>query len=195
MASAILITFIITWFFYRISKSGERYSVITSLIEELKIHSEWMEGDYPPNKVPKEWKNSSYLVLKLSTVATDLTIEKAGAVFLNPDLIAELTNYRQKVESFKQLIDSAMNFQADTELWKNKVNTSYKKRIDFLITRIHEKGVGTSTDSDSARATFIRVREKLNIEAKFRWNLFLWFFTGINIYGVYRLFRRLKTNS
>lgn len=182
-----IIAFLVAWLFYRISKSSERYSVIASLISELKVHNNWMSGDYPPKTTPASWKNISYLVLKLSTVAIDLTIEKAGALFLNPKLIVELTNYRQGVESFNQLVDSAMNFQSNSELWRNKNVDNYKKRMVYLTERIHKKGVGSSLDSDSARATFVRLTNELAKEAGFKgwFHLVIWFSTGFNFYTFY----------
>lgn len=175
---------LITWIFYRIGKADERNTVLESFAKEIGIHSQWMSNQYPDHVfTDSNWRNLNYIVFKLSTVAIDNAISKGPSLFLNKDLVTELVIYRQLVNNFNQIIESAQQFQSGSDLWKNKKPPKkLADRMAELTGLIHWYGIGNSMQSSSAHNAFDRINHNLQDERNTRIIGMIWFITSINLF-------------
>lgn len=124
---------------------------IDALKVELTLHSEWFGNEYPNDVVPEgaEWEKLGRLPFKLACSAVDAAL--ASPRDFGPDGNKALVEYRQAVETFNQLVDASMQFQANPELWAPDAPEHLVERQRRLTARIHWKGIGTA-DGDAAHA-------------------------------------------
>lgn len=186
---ALIAAFLVAWTFYRLAKREERSIILESLTKELNLHSYWMNGQYFTSIFSDpSWKDPKYIVFKLSTIAIDNAISKGALIFLNKDLVLDLTVYKQKVSQFNQLVDAAQQFQSNINLWQRKnINKKLLVRMAELTGTIHWYGVGNSSESYSAHNAFMRVHLALEEEKNTKLFWFIWLLFAINLFRIKKL--------
>ena len=174
---------IVAWIIYRAGPWNERRGVIRGLEAELDMHGTWVGSPYGDND-RGSWPNPDYMVYKLATVATDNAIARGPSLFLNTDLTIILVRYRQVVGHLNQLIDKAMDFQANPELWDGSAPPDMVKSAIQLIESIHIQGIGDLTLAypAGAHAFYKIVMTQLDLEKKTKVLPVIWALTGINLF-------------
>jgi hypothetical protein len=182
-----VIAILVGWLIWRLGVWTQRRSVIDSLTKELDLHKGWVGNQYYNGIIPagSNWHLLSYVVFKLSTEAVDNAIAQGPSLFLNKQLITQLIGYRQRVNQFNQLVDAAMDFQANPDIWKPRPNRALVKRMLDLTCQIHWYGISNSNEP-LTYTYFVLVNQELEIEKSTKVLPFLWFLLGINLLGVKR---------
>lgn len=182
-----LFAIIASWLIYRLGVWTERNRVLLSLSKELELHAAWLNSSYEDGKVADPgWNEKSYIVFKLSTVATDHAITVGPNLFLNKNLIESMVGYRQRVSQFNQLIEAAMIYQANYDLW-----TRGSEDVDLhmmnLTGQIHWYGIGTNNSNRQfGHYYYLKVKHELQQEQSSIFLPILWFLTNLNLFRVKR---------
>ncbi|MFH1535511.1 MAG: hypothetical protein ABIC96_00345 [Patescibacteria group bacterium] len=174
---------IITWFIYRFGIWSKRISVLNSIQKELELHKDWVNPEYTTNvSYDPSWKDLGYVVFKISTVAIDNAITQGNDVLLNKDLLESLIGYRQRVVQFNQLIDEAINFQSNPELW-DKPTKKLQNRMLELTCQVHWYGIGDS--KQPLTHTYLKLtKQNLQKELDSKFIPLIWLITNINFFGI-----------
>jgi hypothetical protein len=181
-----LLGLLIIWLVYRLGKADERRGVLRGLREELRLHALWVGNAYPPPAViPDDWKERTYMVNKLSTIAVETAVARGPALFLNRDLLTALVGYRQAISHLHQLIDSVMLLQANPELWRPAPSPQLLDRIMELTTAVHVYAIGTD-NSGAAHQHFRQLLQALQGEMDTRVLPVVWILTGLNFFRLKR---------
>lgn len=154
--------------------------MLEGLRNELSLHKAWVGTAYP-GTMHGTWTDPSYLVHKLGTVAIDDAIVRGPGVLLNPQLGINLVVYRQVVGQFNQLIDEAMLFQANAELWRANPPQAITDRMIELIEAVHIAGIGDLTAQKAAHWYFTQTETELLRELNYRALPIVWAVTGLNL--------------
>ena len=179
----------VVWIVYRLERWSTRAAVLEGLRNELSLHSLWVGKPYPL-ALHGSWKEKTYLVHRLGTVAIDDAIVRGPGILLNRQLGINLVIYRQVLTHFNQLIDQAMAFQARPELWVANPSKHMVDHMLELIEAVHLAGIGGDQDGDNKAAHwyFKHVETELEQEDKIRVMTVVWGVTAIN----FRFLRRWR---
>jgi len=175
-----LLGILVVWAVFRLDRWGQRTAVLDGLRNELGLHKAWVGTAYP-GTMHGTWTDPSYLVHKLGTVAIDDAIVRGPGVLLNPQLGINLVVYRQVVGQFNQLIEQAMLFQANAELWRANPPPAITARMIELIEAVHIAGIGDLTAQKSAHWYFTQAEAELVRELNYRALAIVWAVTGVNL--------------
>lgn len=174
---------VISWLIYRLGVWAERDRVLLSLSKELELHGSWLSSSYEDGKVLAPWKEKSYVVFKLSTVAVDNAIVVGPSLFLNSSLIESLVGYRQRINQFNQLIDSAMTYQANSGLWQKENQGIEDDRMTMLTGLVHWYGIGVNNpERPFGHFYYLQVRKEIESERSSIFLPIVWFLTGFNFF-------------
>jgi hypothetical protein len=175
-----LLGVLVVWAVFRLDRWGQRTAVLEGLRNELSLHKAWVGTAYP-GTMHGTWTDPSYLVHKLGTVAIDDAIVRGPGALLNPQLRINLVVYRQVVGQFNQLIDQAMLFQANAELWRANPPPAISARMIELIEAVHIAGIGDLNAQKAAHWYFMQTETELLHELKYRGLPIVWAVTGLNL--------------
>ncbi|HLQ16808.1 MAG TPA: hypothetical protein VK256_13250 [Candidatus Eisenbacteria bacterium] len=152
-----------------------------ALRQELNLHVMWARGPYTKGAVQNEWWKSNYkgMVFRLSTVATDSAITNGPDLFLNPQLLVAVVEYRQAVAHLNQLIDQAMSFQAHTELYRHWPSRHFKQRMIELLDKVHYDGIGDAKQ-EVVHFHYVKLDKELRCEESLRLRVFFWVLIGLH---------------
>ena len=180
-----LVAILVAWWIYRSQQSGERRGVLDGVDAELRLHASWVSAPYQFDCWPSSdtwWAKERLsdlsnrqpvpLVNRLSTVAIDAAIAQGPALFINPQLVYALVQYRQRAEQLNQLIDNAMSFQSSTELWKDRPVPELIEHFAFATAWIHWIGIGSLNNPenrDGAHRHFVIAAIELEREKNAGW--------------------------
>ena len=193
----LVVGFVVVWIAYRLQRREEREGVLSALIAELKLHEDWVgRGGYPRSMwagySETWWKGKpgeiDTLVFKLSTVATDSSIQVGPSLFINRDLVRALVNYRQRAHQLNQLIDDMAAFRATSQLWLPPSDdqrseaqlVALRGRLDGLARGVHEGGIGDDA-GDGANHHYHELRRALRAERTSScWRRWGWFWLALS---------------
>jgi hypothetical protein len=179
-----LLGVLVVWAVYRLERWNVRRAVLEGLTYELSVHNRWVgEGKECAKDMTGNWKEKTYLVHRLGTLAIDDAIVRGPEILLNRQLRINLVVYRQVLTHFNQLIDQAMAFQAIPELWVAKPSPDIEKHMLQLIEAVHIAGIGASAEEENRAAHwfFMQVVPELEREAKLGAWARIWGVTGFDL--------------
>ena len=173
---------LVAWFVYRGAKLSERNGVLAALRQELQLHQMWAKGPYPrgvTQPAQEWWRTISPrgTVFKLTTAATDSAVVNGPDLFLNRGLLVALVEYRQVVGHFNQLIDRAMLFQANPQLFRLWPSPRLKARMIDLLSSIHYEGIGDDK-TEAVHFHHAKLDKELRCEESLRLRVALWVVIG-----------------
>src|SRR5262249_8068500 len=114
-----------------------RSGILAALVAELDLHGSWFGTEYPKEVTPDDawWSDPKRTVLKLGTFAVDQAL--SNAELFSDQTVVALTDYRQRVWAFNQLIQRAMLFQANAALWEENPSPALLERMQRLSAAVH----------------------------------------------------------
>lgn len=183
---------VVAWWIYRSQQSAARRGVLDGLTAELSLHASWVGHSYRFEEWPSAdtwWSKEELaklapvpLVNRLSTVAIDAAIAQGPSLFINPQLVFALVQYRQRAEQLNQLIDNATGVQQSPDLWLKTPNSELMEHFAQVTAWIHWIGIGTLNDRinrDGAHRHFVAAALQLERERSAGlWSRFAWFSYG-----------------
>ncbi len=183
-----VISILIAWVIYRLGVWIQRRAVLKSIGDEINLHANWVESEYSTNKTfDPAWKSPTYVVFKLSTTAIDYAIQSGPSLFLNDSLITALVGYKQRVNQFNQLIDAAMTYQANLELWVKNPKKRTLDRMHELTCQVHWYGIGDKNE-DLTHAHFKYLQSELQKEIDSKIFPLIWLITNVNLFWLKKPF-------
>lgn len=187
LSSTTFLTILAAWIIYRVGVWNERNNILEGIKKEIDLHKSWVGNPYYDGVIPQNsnWHHKNYVVFKLSTVAIDNAIEKGPGIFLNNNLLNQLIGYRQQINQFNQLIDVAMMFQSNSELWKSKPDKSLELRMVEVTEQIHWYGINNSNKPFAYRY-FKSVTKELKLERESKVLPIIWLLLNINLFSIKR---------
>jgi hypothetical protein len=174
-----LIAVVVAWLVFRIDRWDAREGLIRALETELAMHRLWVGSPYRADSVGT-WPQPDYMVFKLATVAVDEGIVRGGSLFTNPGLVISLVGYRQAASNLTQLIDKAMYFQANPELWVKDPPDALVEYMVKLTEAIHIQGIGDDELRVGAHAHYRQVLAELKRERESRLLPAVWFLSSLH---------------
>lgn len=188
-----ILSVLVVWVVYRLDRWNVRRAVLEGLTYELSVHNRWVgEGKEYTKDMRGQWKEKTYLVHRLGTVAIDDAIVRGPEILVNRQLRINLVVYRQVLTHFNQLIDQAMAFQAAPDLWVAKPSSDIENHMFELLEAVHIAGIGASAHGENKAAHwyFMQVVPELEREqVKLRVWARLWGVTGFDLQFLGRWFK------
>jgi hypothetical protein len=174
---------LLAWLVYRGGKASQREGVIAALRQELKLHVMWAKGPYTKGvtQPAQEWWRTLSprgIVFKLTTEATDSAIANGPDLFLNRRILVALVEYRQAVGHLNQLIDRAMLFQANSQLFRLWPSPRIKARMTEVLGAIHYDGIGDDR-TEAVHFHHAKLDKELRCEESLRFRVAIWILLGI----------------
>lgn len=172
---------IVVWLVYRADRWSQRRGLLVGVVNEVSLHKPWIGNAYPAN-LRGSFKDPTHMVYKVGTVAIDDAIVRGASLLLNRQLFDSLVVYRQVVGNFNQLIDQAMSFQANPELWTANPPQGMVDHMLELIEGVHLLGIGDLTNKASHWMLVKQVEPALDDELASQVVPVIWAVTGVNLF-------------
>lgn len=172
------------WLTYRWQQVSARAGVLDLVDAETRMFLAWLVAEYPfgvertgawwSEVQLRQWIGDGLApvptVNRLSTVAVDAAIAQGPALFITPDLVYVLIQYRQRIEQLNQLIDNAAALQQAPDLWRRPLDEHQLKHFAQASAWIHWVGIGVGPGNaarghpDGAHAFYVLARVAIERE-------------------------------